>query len=153
MMQAGHGTVVSFNYELRDDEGQVLDESDSPLEYLHGYGNIIPGLEKALEGAEPGQHQSVVVEAADAYGEHDPAAIIDVPLSDLPEGMEIQQGMSLVADTPGGPVHMRVKEITQESALLDANHPLAGQRLHFEVDVVEVRAASEKELEDGSVSR
>lgn len=152
-MQAGHGTVVSINYELKDDEGEILDESDAPLQYLHGFGNIIPGLEKALEGAGPGQHQSVTIEPGDAYGEPDPEAIISLPLSNLPEGMEIEPGMNLVAETPGGPVPMKVQEITDESVTLDANHPLAGKRLHFEVEVVEVRAASEKELEAGGVQQ
>lgn len=151
VMQVGQGTVVSFDYVLRDDEGEILDQSDSPMEYLHGYGNIIPGLEKALEGAEPKQHHSVIVEAADAYGEADPAAIISLPLTDLPEGMEVELGMNLVAETPGGPVHMKVREVTDDSVVLDANHPLAGQRLHFEVDVVEVRSASEDELKEGRV--
>lgn len=148
-MQAGQGTVVSFDYVLRDDEGEIVDRSEQPLAYLHGYGNIIPGLEKALEGTESGQHHSVVVEPAEAYGESDPEALITVPLSELPPDMELQPGMNLVAETPSGQVHMRVKEIMSDSVLLDANHPLAGQRLHFEVDIVEVRAASEDELKAG----
>ena len=77
-MKATRGAVVALNYTLTDDEGELIDSSEEPLEYLHGYDNIIPGLEKGLEGAEPGQRRSVVVEPAEAYGETDPDAIITV---------------------------------------------------------------------------
>lgn len=150
-MEAGHGTVVSFNYLLKDDEGETLDDAESAIEYLHGYGNIIPGLEKALEGAAPGDRQSVVVEPADAYGEVDPAAIISVPLDAIPDDIELEPGMRVVGETPQGPVGMTVREVKDDGVVVDANHPLAGKRLHFDVEVVDVRAASEGEIAQGHV--
>jgi len=148
-MEAGHGTVVSLKYVLKDDEGEVLDEADTPIDYLHGYGNIIPGLEKALEGAEPGHRDSVEVESVDAYGEPDPAAVLSLPLDSIPEGMEVEPGMNVVGETAQGPIGMTVREVNDDNIVVDANHPLAGRRLHFDVEVVDVRAASEKELEEG----
>ena len=152
-MQVTHGAVVAMNYTLTDDEGELIDSSQEPLVYLHGYGNIIPGLETALEGAEPGQQHSVVVEAADAYGETDPGAIIKVPADTVPEGVELAPGMVVVGDTPSGPIQLTVVEVNEDNIVVDGNHPLAGKRLHFEVEIVEVRDASEEELAGGCPRR
>lgn len=150
-MQATRGAVVSMNYEVRNDQGELLDATDTPIEYLHGYGNIIPGLEKGLEGAEPGEHRSVVVEPAEAYGEFDPDAVVTLPYDAVLEGVQLEPGMRVVGDTPSGPIELIVREVNEDTIVVDANHPLAGQRLHFEVDVVDVRAASEQELAQGYV--
>lgn len=142
-----------MNYEVRNDEGELLDTTDKPIEYLHGYGNIIPGLEKGLEGAEAGEHRSVVVEPADAYGEIDPDAIVTLPYDAVAEGVHLEPGMRVVGDTPSGPIELLVREVNEDNIVVDANHPLAGQRLHFEVDVVAVRAASPQELAQGYADR
>jgi FKBP-type peptidyl-prolyl cis-trans isomerase SlyD len=148
-MKASRGTVVTMGYKLTDDEGSILDQSDKPFGYLHGYGNIIPGLESALEGAEPGHQQVVVVEPADAYGEVDPRAVFEVPAENLPEGVEFQPDMEVIADTPTGSVPLKVLEVKDDGILVDANHPLAGKRLHFDVEVVDVREALEEEIAQG----
>lgn len=152
MVEITHGAVVSMSYTLRDDEGDLVESTEAPVDYLHGYDNIIPGLEKGLEGAEPGQRRSVVVEAADAYGEVDPEAIITLPADAVPEGVELEPGMNVVGDTPHGPVGLTVVEVNEDGIVVDANHPLAGKRLHFEVEVVGVRAASDEELAHGCVA-
>jgi len=148
-MKATRGAVVAMNYTLTDDEGELIDSSEEPLEYLHGYDNIIPGLEKGLEGAEPGQRRSVVVEPAEAYGETDPDAIITVSSDTVPGGVELIPGQMVVGDTPSGPVQLTVVEVTDDGIVVDGNHPLAGKRLHFEVEVVDVRAATDEELAEG----
>jgi FKBP-type peptidyl-prolyl cis-trans isomerase SlyD len=152
-MLVTHGAVVSMDYTLKDDDGDLIDSSEQPLVYLHGYGNIIPGLEKGLEGAETGEKRSVAVEAAEAYGEIDPAAIMKVPSDTVPEGVELEPGMVVLGDTPSGSVQLTVVEINDDHIVVDGNHPLAGQRLHFEVEIVDVRAASEEELAEGCPQR
>jgi FKBP-type peptidyl-prolyl cis-trans isomerase SlyD len=148
-MEVTHGAVVAMNYTLTDDDGELIDSSQEPLVYLHGYGNIIPGLEKGLEGAAPGQRHTVVVEPAEAYGETDPGAIITVPSDTVPEGVELTPGMVVVGDTPSGPIQLTVCEVNDDNIVVDGNHPLAGKRLHFEVEIVTVRAASDEELAEG----
>ncbi len=148
-MEAKRGSVVSINYHLTDVEGSTLDQSAEPLEYLHGYGNIIPGLERALTGTQPGDQRTVVVEPAEAYGEYDPERLMTLQRDTADEDMELCPGMMVVAETEDGSVPLTVREVTDDTIVVDANHPLAGQRLHFEVEVVGVRAASEKELGQG----
>ncbi len=148
-MEVTHGAVVAMNYTLKDDDDELIDSSQEPLVYLHGYGNIIPGLEKGLEGAKPGERHSVVVEPAEAYGEDDPDAIITLSHDTVPEGVELTAGMVVMADTPNGPVQLTILEINDDGIMVSGNHPLAGKRLHFEVEIVEVRAASAEELAEG----
>jgi FKBP-type peptidyl-prolyl cis-trans isomerase SlyD len=151
-MQATRGTVVSFNYILTDDSGAVIDSSEggAPLQYLHGYDNIIPGLESALEGSECGHKSTVVVEPADGYGEMDDEAIFEVERDKFPEEMDIVPGMQFVGETQNGDVPLTVVEVKEGAVVVDANHPLAGERLHFDVEVVDVRPASNEELAAGS---
>jgi FKBP-type peptidyl-prolyl cis-trans isomerase SlyD len=151
-MKASHGSVVTFNYTLKDDEGQVLDSSEEPITYLHGYGEIIPGLEKALEGAQPGDHEEVVVEPADGYGERDPNAVLTVPAESIPEDVHLEPGMNVVGETETGIVRLTVREVRDDEVVVDANHPLAGKTLHFDVDVVDVHTASDKELAEAEAS-
>ena len=148
-MEATHGAVVTFSYTVKNDEGELLDSTEQPIGYLHGYDNIIPGLEKAIEGAEPGRHLSVVVEPAEAYGEPDPGAIVTLPSDSVLEGVELTPGENVIADTPHGPVGLTILEVNDDNIVVDGNHPLAGKRLHFEVEIVDVRAASEEELAQG----
>lgn len=152
-MEATRGAVVTLSYTLRDDEGELLEKTEKPFEYLHGYDNIIPGLEKALEGTEPGHQQEIVLEPAEAYGERDPAAVLTLPADSVPENMDLEPGMRVVGETPSGSVDLTVREVNEDNVVVDANHPLAGKRLHFEVEVVEVRAASDRELAAGCSSQ
>ena len=150
-MQATRGAVVSFNYTLTDGTGNVIDSSEggAPLQYLHGYGNIISGLESALEGAETGFKSVVVVEPADGYGEVDPEAIFEVGKDKFPEGMEVTPGMQFAGETPNGDVPLTVVEVREDSVIVDANHPLAGATLHFDVEVTDVCTGSDEELAAG----
>ena len=150
-MQATRGAVVSFNYTLTDDSGEVIDSSEGcpPLQYRHGFDNIIPGLENALEGVESGFKSVIVIEPADAYGDVDPEAIFEVERDKFPEGTEIYPGMQFAGETPNGDVPLTIVEVREDSAIVDANHPLAGARLHFDVEVVDVRPATDEELTAG----
>jgi FKBP-type peptidyl-prolyl cis-trans isomerase SlyD len=147
-MQATRGAVVSFNYTLTDDSGAIIDSSEggAPLQYLHGYDNIIPGLENALEGVECGHKSVIVVEPADGYGEVDDESIFEVERCKFPEGMDVFPGMQFAGETPNGDVPLTVVQVNDDAVVVDANHPLAGERLHFDVEVVDVRPASNEEL-------
>lgn len=150
-MQATRGAVVSFNYRLTDDNGNLIDSSEdgTPLTYLHGYDNIIPGLEAALEGKEVGYAAEVAVDAVDAYGEVDQEAIFEVAKEKFPGGMELAPGMQFAGETPSGDVPLSVVEVRDDMVVVDANHPLAGMKLHFDVEIVDIRPATEEELEHG----
>jgi FKBP-type peptidyl-prolyl cis-trans isomerase SlyD len=144
--------VVSIDYTLKNDAGEVLDtsEGEEPLEYLHGHGQIVPGLEKALAGKGHGDKVKVKVSPEEGYGERDPERIIRVPRSQLPQGLTPEVGMSLAAQGDDGElIPLRVAEVQNDAVLLDANHPLAGEALHFEVEIKSIREATSEELEHG----
>lgn len=152
-MQIAEGKVVSVDYALRDDEGNLIDQSkpEEPLAYLHGHRNIIPGLEQALEGKNSGETVEVRVDPANAYGETNPSLEQNVP-KDRFQGVEnVQVGMQFQANTDQGPISVRVTDVGEEEVTVDGNHPLAGQHLNFSVTVRDVREASEEELNKGSV--
>lgn len=152
-MQVAHDMVVTMHYTLTGDDGHVLDSSigGEPLSYLHGYGNIIAGLEKALEGNATGFSSRVTVESADAYGEYRDDMLIAAARDQFDPAMDLQPGLQVMAEGPNGPVVFIIKEITDSEVTLDGNHPLAGQRLHFDVEITGVRAASPEELQHGHV--
>lgn len=144
--------VVSFHYTLTNAEGETLDKSQGePLAYLHGAGNIIPGLEKALAGKQVGDKFTVNVPAAEGYGEYNPDLVQEVP-KQMFQGVEnIEAGMQFQAQTDDGVQIVTVKAVEGENIVVDANFPLAGQDLTFEVEIVEIRSASTEELEHGHV--
>jgi FKBP-type peptidyl-prolyl cis-trans isomerase SlyD len=144
--------VVSIEYTLSDDEGQTVDTSDGrePLSYLHGAGNIVPGLEKALEGQEIGATVEVSVTPEEGYGHFEAGLVRNVPLRKLPEG-RAKAGQRLRLDTTAGPRIFTVVSVKGDYAKLDGNHPLAGKTLHFKVKVVGVRQPTAEELEHGHV--
>jgi FKBP-type peptidyl-prolyl cis-trans isomerase SlyD len=152
-MKAGHGKVVRVHYRLTGDDGTLLDSSDGqePLTYLHGYDGLLPGLERGLEGLEPGQHARVDLEVADAYGPHDPEAVIHATRDQFPDGLVLTPGLEVSARSDEGTMTFRVVEVSDSGAVLDGNHPLAGQNLHFDVDVLEVREATPEEIAHGHV--
>lgn len=153
-LTVGPNRVVSFDYVLRLESGEVVDSSEGqePLTYLHGHGNIIPGLERQMEGMAVGEERDIVVEPEEAYGPYIEGQDILVPLSEFPPGLVPEVGMGLLVETPGGQqIPYFVTEVTEEAARLDPNHPLAGQRLYFHVKVVDVREATPEELAHGHV--
>jgi FKBP-type peptidyl-prolyl cis-trans isomerase SlyD len=141
--------IVSMNYTLTDNAGKVLDASEGePMEYLQGHQNIIPGLEVALEGLKPGDRKKVTVQPTEAYGQHNPELIFALPLSQF-GGQPPQMGMMVQLQSPEGEMMATIKQIENDQVTLDANHPLAGQVLNFDVEIVEVRNASDEELSHG----
>jgi FKBP-type peptidyl-prolyl cis-trans isomerase SlyD len=147
-MEAMHGAVVTLDYALKLDDGELLGEEEG-VEYLHGYYNIMPGLEQALAGVQPGERRAVVLEPAEAYGEHDPDRLITAPKVDVPDADTLQPGMKIWASTGRGQVELTVAEVNEDDIVFDANHPLAGKRLHFDVAVLDVRPALGHELRQG----
>jgi len=151
-MKIANECVVAFHYTLTDGQGNEIDSSrgQSPLTYLHGTEGLIPGLERELEGREPGERFQATVQPEEAYGPVNPQLIQDVPLEVL-DGIEnLHVGMALQARAPDGRgQNLRVDAINDQSATLNANHPLAGEVLHFDVTVESVRKATPEELEHG----
>lgn len=146
--------VVRFDYTLTNDASQVLDSSSGgePLTYLHGSGNIIPGLENALEGKRAGDSLKVRVTAADAYGERDDAMVQQVPREMFEDNQDITVGMQFHSGDSEGHVHVvTVVAVDAESVTVDGNHPLAGVPLNFDVTIVDVRDATPEELAHGHV--
>jgi FKBP-type peptidyl-prolyl cis-trans isomerase SlyD len=148
--------VVLLHYVLKDDQGAEIDRSepDSPLAYLHGHGQIIQGLETALLGKTVGEHLDVSVSAEEGYGERDPRLDVSIPVSIFPENIhsQLQPGVAFSSPDPRGgeePVYMTISAIEDGQVLASGNHPLAGQALHFSVDVAEIREATEDEMTHG----
>ncbi|MCB1234797.1 MAG: peptidylprolyl isomerase [Verrucomicrobiae bacterium] len=146
--------VAAIHYTLRNDAGETLDSSEGgePLEYLHGHGNLVSGLEDALAGKGPGDSLSVAVAPEEGYGVFDESLISEVPRQYLPVD-EIEAGMRFSAEMNegGGRRLFTVTEVGEENVTLDGNHPLAGKTLHFEVSVTAVRDATEDEIAHGHV--
>jgi FKBP-type peptidyl-prolyl cis-trans isomerase SlyD len=149
----GADRVVTIHYTLKDDSGAVLDSSagGEPLAYIQGHGNLVLGLEKALEGKQDGTTLAVVVSPEEGYGKHDASLIQRVPKRSLQGAGEIKKGMQFQARTDDGMRVFTVTAVAGDMVTLDGNHPLADQRLHFDVEVVGVRAATAEELEHGHV--
>lgn len=148
-MRIANNTVVAIDYTLTDADQQVIDTSEGgqPLKYLHGHGNIIPGLEEQLEGKAAGDEIEVAVPPEKAYGAHDDRLLKEVPRSMFEGVDEIKPGMQFQATTQSGQVTMMsVAKVEGDKVTVDANHPLAGKTLHFKVAVVEVRQATEEEV-------
>ncbi len=153
-MKIENDKVVSIDYTLKDDSGEVLDTSQDrePLAFIYGSGNIIPGLENALEGKEKGEELSVTVEPKDGYGEYDESLMFEVGKEQFQDPSQIQEGMQVQAQNSNGQVQIfTIKSIGDEKVQLDANHPLAGQTLHFDVAVSDVREATKEEIDHGHV--
>lgn len=143
--------VVSFHYTLRDPSGQVLDMSTGgePVSYLEGAGQIIDGLDEQLHGVAAGTKKRVSVPAQRAYGLPDPAMIHKIPRSQIPFEGELKIGDRFQTEPdPGAPV-VTIAAVEGDDVTLDANHPLAGVDLTFDVEIVAVRAATEEELSHG----
>jgi FKBP-type peptidyl-prolyl cis-trans isomerase SlyD len=150
-MEVSKDRVVSIDYTLTGDQGQLLDTSNGrePLAYLHGAGNIIPGLESALEGKNEGEQVNVTIQPGQAYGEHDPKLIQIVPRKAFTGTPSITPGMQFQGNTNQGPRIITVTKVEGDDITIDANHPLAGKTLNFDVKVVAIRAATPEEISHG----
>ena len=149
-MQIAQNTVVSIDYTLTNDAGEVLDSSKGaePLDYIHGTGQIISGLESALAGKQKGDAFKVRLEARDAYGERDESRTMTATKAQF-GGEEPEVGLQVRTDGPGGGQVLRIVSVEGDVVTLDGNHPLAGVPLTFDVKVVGVRAATKQELKHG----
>lgn len=146
--------VISFHYTVKDTSGNVLDSSQQgePMSFLTGQNQIIPGLEAELVKMSEGETKNVLVESQDAYGPRQDNLTQDVPRSELPQDISVGQMFSVSTDDSGEPTHLvTVVDFDDEKVTLDANHPLAGQDLAFEVSVEGLRDATESEVEHGHV--
>lgn len=147
-MKIEQNKMVKIHYTLKDDEGNTIDSSigKEALEYLHGFGMLIPGMERELENHEKGDKFTTVIEPKDGYGEYNPQYVVDVPRDRFDTDAKIEVGMKFQADTPTGAMLVTVTKVSDDTITIDSNHELAGKTLHFEVEVVDVRDATEAEL-------
>jgi FKBP-type peptidyl-prolyl cis-trans isomerase SlyD len=147
------GQVVSLNYTLTVD-GEVVDTSEGsePIQFIQGEGQIIPGLEEGLYGLQVGDKRQIVVPAETGYGQPDPENYADIPRSEFPANIPLQPGVELeMKDQDGEVIEARIASVHDDTVRLDFNHPLAGKELHFAVEVVNLRDATEEEMDHGHV--
>jgi len=141
--------VFTFNYELKDNQGQILDSSnDGPLSFLEGAKQILPMLEKQILDLQPGEKKNVKLTAAESYGIPDPQMMMDVPKKELAH-LDYQVGTFIQLDLGQQMKLVRVSKITDENVTLDGNHPLAGIDLEFQIEMINVRPASQEEISHG----
>lgn len=152
-MKIEQNVVVSLAYQLKLDDGVVLDQStaEAPLDYLHGFNNLIPGLEKELLGKEIGDKFTAVIGPDQAYGEHNEALVQRVPANVFHGVDTIEVGMRFLADTDQGQIPVEITEVDGDEVVVDGNHMLAGQTLTFDVEVVAMREATEEEIAHGHI--
>lgn len=152
-MQIAADKVVQIHYTLTNDEGEVLDSSQGqePLAYLHGFGNIIPGLENALTGRIVGDKFQVTIPPEEAYGLRDDDLVQAAPRSAFQGVPEVLPGMQFHAESPEGIQLVTVIDVDGDNVILDGNHPMAGLTLNFDVEVTEIRDATAEELDHGHV--
>jgi len=151
-MKVSNDQVVSIEYELHLADGTLVDKSPpgETFEYLQGHGQIVPGLERELAGVAKGERKQVVVAPSDGYGARDVAGVRELPLTLFPEDIATKVGERVAATQPDGEiVQFEIKKIAGDKVTIDFNHPLAGETLHFDVHVVDVRPATAEELAHG----
>lgn len=147
-MPVEQNTVVSFHYTLTNQDGQQIESSREgmPMVYLHGAGNIIPGLEKEMAGREVGDTFVATIEPAEGYGERQPGKVQRVPAKHFPQPRKLQPGQLVRLETRQGTMQAVVVKVGRFNIDVDANHPLAGQTLTFDVEITEMRDATEEEI-------
>lgn len=148
-MEIAQNKIVKIHYKGTLEDGSVFDSSEGrePLEFLYGVGMIIPGLEEGILGLKVGDKKSIYIKAEKAYGPRMEEAMQEVPKSQLPEDIELSIGMQLAAQGPQGVIPVTIKDIKEESVLIDFNHPLAGKALNFDVEILDVKNATDKDIE------
>jgi FKBP-type peptidyl-prolyl cis-trans isomerase SlyD len=152
-MQIAKHKVVSIDYTLTDDHNKIVDTSkgSEPLTYIHGTGNLIPGLEKALAGKSPGDALEVTIPPEEGYGVHDESLLEVLPRSKFTAEKEVQVGMQFYAEGGSEVQVITVVGVEGDSVTIDGNHPLAGKTLNFAVKIVDVREATPEEVIHGHV--
>jgi len=150
-MKVAKNTVVSITYTLKDSEGNVLDSTDAsdPLAYLHGVGNLIPGMEKALDNRDSGENFQVVIPPEDGYGTFDEDLIWELEKAQFAELEDVEEGTQFVLETDDEQVLVTVVDIKDDVVVVDGNHELADETLHFDITVVDIRDATAEEIEHG----
>lgn len=145
--------VVTFHYTLSNESGEQLETSRDrdPVVYLHGYRNIVPGLEKAMAGKEVGDSFQVTVEPAEAYGERNPNNVQRIPAKHFGNTKKLSPGQMVQLQTKTGPIQALIVKIGRFNVDVDANHPLAGQTLNFDVEITDIRDATQEEVDHGHV--
>jgi len=148
-MDIAEKTLVKLNYKGTLEDGSVFDTSEGrePLEFVFGLGMIIPGLEEGIKGLKTGDKKSIKVSSDKAYGPKQPEAMQEVPKDQLPKDAELKVGMQLAAQGPQGVIPVTISEIKDTTIVVDFNHPLAGKDLTFDVEIVEVKEASEEDIQ------
>ena len=152
-MKAANGMVVTMHYTLTNDGGEMLDSSrdSEPLAYLHGHGNIIPGLGRRSKAVWRDTKRTWLLPPTEGYGEKNAELVFETRRDQFPSDMTFALGERVYAEGPSGPISFTIMELTDTGAVLDGNHPLAGQTLHFDVEILEIRTASKEELTHGHV--
>ena len=148
-MRVKTGRVILLDYMVRVGTGQVVESSagKAPIEYLHGAGQILPALERALEGLREGEQAAFSIAAEEAYGQRKEDNVVALPKTLFPTDVKLEKGLCLYARAGGGQSYpITVKEVKKEMVVVDLNHPLAGERLFFEVNIRGVRPAGNQEL-------
>lgn len=150
-MQIAKGKAVTIHFSLTGADGQLIDSSltSDPLVYLHGGGMLVPGLEHGLENRSAGEQFRVVVAPEDGYGARLDSLVYQVARADFGADAKVEVGMRVAAHNEQGEFMMLVTEVAEDVVTVDANHPLAGQALTFDLTVVDVRTATPEELERG----
>jgi FKBP-type peptidyl-prolyl cis-trans isomerase SlyD len=154
-MQVEKDRVVAIDYTLKNDDGQVIDTSRDrePLSYIQGKGNLIPGVENALEGKSSGERVEFTVPPESGYGKRDESLVLSLERDKFSEVENLREGLRFRMDTPEGPIIFTVLKVDDSEVLVDGNHPLAGMTLNFDVTIQSVRDATAAELEHGNVER
>ena len=153
-LSVSDGHAVAIHYTLTLASGEVVDTSSGrePLEYLHGHGNIVPGLEEQLAGRRVGDELDAVVPPDKGYGERDPDGVQVVPRTQFPPEVDLQPGMQMQAQNDDGTAAvLTVSKVEGDEVTVDLNHPLAGETLHFKIQITAIRTATAEELEHGHV--
>lgn len=152
-MQISKHKAVALDYTLTDDSGEILDSSkaEDPLSYLHGTGNLIPGLESALEGKKAGDEVKTTVAPDQAYGKRSDEMIQSVPKDQFEKSDKLEVGMRFHSASAQGDTLVTVTEISDDEITIDGNHPLAGLTLHFDVKIIDVRDATKEEIDHGHI--
>jgi FKBP-type peptidyl-prolyl cis-trans isomerase SlyD len=150
-MEVSNNSVVTFHYTLTDEGGEVIESSvgSQPLAYLHGHGQIIPGLEAAMHGKSSGQSFSVQIAPEEAYGQRTEGLVEHMPREAFDEGIELKPGTTYVAHTEEGDIELQVVGTEGDQVVVDGNHPLAGMTLKFDIQVTDVRPATDEEVSHG----